>query len=172
LTDLFIEHGVDAVFSGHDEMYEHALIDGIHFFDVGIGGDGLRGPYMGEDGRYVHPSEDPSQLFLAHLDSPEVWNGQQLVSGGKHYGHMEVNVFQESDGRWLAELSPVYVFPLIDAEGNITGWERRVYDDVTVVPEPTTVAMLGALGGLGALAVLVRRRRHANRKRNRETPAK
>ena len=140
LTGLFAQYGVDAVFCGHDEMYEHALIDGIHFFDVGTGGDGLRGPYMGEDGLYAYPSEDPCQLFLAHLDAPETWSGDQLLSGGKHYGHMEVNVYQDAGDNWVAELSPVYVFPLMDALGNITGWQRRVYDDVTVIPEPTIPA--------------------------------
>ena len=29
-------------------MYEHAIVDGIHFYDIGIGGDGLRGPTRGE----------------------------------------------------------------------------------------------------------------------------
>lgn len=133
LTDLFAKYGVDAVFAAHDEMYEHVLIDGVHFFDVGIGGDGLRGPYMGKDGLYDHPSENPKQIFLAHLSSPEAWKGRQVKSGGKHYGHMEVNVTKDEQDRWLAKLSPVYVFPLMDAQGKITGWERRVYDDVTVI---------------------------------------
>ena len=60
LTPLFMRYGVDAVFAGHDEMYEHSLIrDGVehlpngdgktrphelHVYDVGIAGDGLRGP--------------------------------------------------------------------------------------------------------------------------------
>ena len=29
LTPLFISHGVDAVFNGHDEMYEHSVLNGI-----------------------------------------------------------------------------------------------------------------------------------------------
>ncbi|WP_397568184.1 metallophosphoesterase [Schlesneria sp. T3-172] len=135
LEPLFFRYGVDVVFSGHDEMLERSqtngvetLTDGtsrphtIHFYDVGIGGDGLRGPSVGFD--------NPHRKFLAHEDAPESWNGRQLISGGKHYGHLEVNVAPDSNGRWQVELSPVQIFPLLNPEGNVTGWERRVYDDV------------------------------------------
>ncbi|WP_087023707.1 purple acid phosphatase family protein [Thaumasiovibrio subtropicus] len=134
LTPLFAKYGVDAVFAGHDEMYEHSLVDGIHFYDVGIGGDGLRGPYFGKDGKYSVDLDNPHQVYLAHLDAPEVWEGKQLVQGGKHYGHLEVNVTQNESGAWQTVISPVYVFPLMSKDGEITGWERRVYDDeVTLV---------------------------------------
>ncbi|MGF1910959.1 metallophosphoesterase family protein [Vibrio kasasachensis] len=133
LTPLFEKYGVDAVFAGHDEMYEHSVVDGIHFYDAGIGGDGLRGPYFGKDGKYDVGMENPYQTYLAHLDAPEVWQGQQLVSGGKHYGHLEVNVFQNDQGQWTTEISPVYVFPIMDKSGNVTDWERRVYDDITTL---------------------------------------
>ncbi len=169
LTPLFAQYGVDAVFSGHDEMYEHSIVDGVHFYDVGIGGDSLRGPYMGQDGLYYDETlmDNEFQVFLAHLDAPEVWDGNCLLSGGKHYGHLEVNVFADDDGLWQAELTPVYVFPQMDELGNIIGWERRVYDDVTVLtagtlPEPSTAALL--LGGLiAAVTVIVVRRRRSKR---------
>jgi 3',5'-cyclic AMP phosphodiesterase CpdA len=141
LLTLFMRYGVDAVFSGHDELLERSLVTGteslpdgstrahrIHFYDVGIGGDGLRGPSEGFD--------NPYRQFLAHDDVPEVWNGKQLVSGGKHYGHLEVNVAQNAIGQWLAELTPVQVFPLLDSEGKVTGWERRTYDDVVTITAP------------------------------------
>lgn len=133
LSTLFEKYGVAAVFCGHDEMYEHALVNGVHYFDVGIGGDGLRGPHNGEDGSSGLPSTNPHQVFLAHLHAPEVWDGKRLVSGGKHYGHLEVNVFPEADGSWKAQLTPVYVFPLMDASGQVLGWQRRIYDDEVVL---------------------------------------
>ncbi len=133
LTPLFAKYGVDAVFAGHDEMYEHSLVEGVHFYDTGTGGDGLRGPYFGKDGKYKIDLDNPYQQFLAHLDAPEVWKDKQLVSGGKHYGHMEVNVFQNDQGVWTTEISPVYVFPIMDKEGEVTGWERRVYQDVVTL---------------------------------------
>ncbi|MCA9097752.1 MAG: metallophosphoesterase, partial [Planctomycetaceae bacterium] len=141
LTSLFQQYGVDAVFSGHDEQYQHSIVSGIHFFDVGIGGDGLRGPSSGTDGSTGLASTNPYQVFTAHLDAPEVWSGAQLVSGGKHYGHMEVDVFIDTDGFWKASLEAAYSFPLMDSSGNVTGWERRVYSDaVTLVGVEANVA--------------------------------
>lgn len=144
LTDLFMRYGVDAVFAGHDEMYEHSLIpdgaeqlpggDGatrphkLHVYDVGIAGDGMRGPVLGPDSQYPE-SDNHHQIYLAHLDAPEVWDGKRLVSGGKHYGHLEVNVTKNPAGHWQAVLTPAYIFPLMDEQGGVTGWERRVYDD-------------------------------------------
>jgi hypothetical protein len=162
LTSLFAQYGVDAVFGAHDEMYEHSLVEGIHFYDIGIGGDGLRGPSNGLDGSTGRPSTNPYQVYLAHLDAPEVWNGNQLISGGKHYGHIETNVFLDVDGYWKATIDPVYVFPLMNADGAVIGWERRVYDDsitlfgAQAVPEPSSVVLMS----LGIIGLVVRRARH------------
>ena len=138
ILPLLFRYGVDAVFSGHDEMLERSLVTGtetladgatrphsIHFYDVGIGGDGLRGPSKGFD--------NPYRKFLAHEQAPEVWKGKQLVSGGKHYGHLEVNVARNAEGQWQAELTPVQVFPLLDSDGKVAGWERRTYEDVVTL---------------------------------------
>ena len=131
-----MRYGVDAVFNGHDEMYEHSVVPGmeilpggrerkhdIHFFDVGIGGDGLRGP--------VHDVPNPYRVFLADSDAPEVWSPQGvLIDGGKHYGHLEVNVGRDEQGRWQARMDPVYIFPVMQAEdGRVVRFERRVYAD-------------------------------------------
>ena len=116
LTPLFLRYGVDAVLAGHDEIWEHSEIAGeevgpnglgrshtVHFYDVGIGGDGLRGLQAG--------LVNPFQRFLAHRDAPEVWEEDVLVAGGKHYGHLEVDVLPLEDGRWQAVLKPVYILP-------------------------------------------------------------
>jgi len=139
LTPLFIRYGVDAVFGGHDEMYEHSLLSGtelspdglklahdIHFYDVGIGGDGLRGPVKGVD--------NPYRVFLAHIDAPEVYAADGILAdGGKHYGHLEVNVEQNSDGIWQARMDPVYIFPILVADGRVVDFERRVYADPVIL---------------------------------------
>ncbi len=154
LTELFMRYGVDAVFAGHDEMYEHSVIKGgqeslpgedgktrpheLHVLDVGIAGDGLRGPFFGPGGRHESEVGNPYQVFLAHHDAPEVWDGKRLVSGGKHYGHLEVNITQSPEGTWQVKLTPVYIFPLMDAEGAVTGWERRVYEDEVTLTEGVT----------------------------------
>lgn len=139
IQPLLFQYGVDAVFSGHDEMLERSLVTGretlpdgstrphaIHFYDVGYGGDGLRGPSKGYD--------NPYRQFLAHENAPEVWNGKKLISGGKHYGHLEVNVAPNEKGEWQVVVTPVHAFPLLDDAGQVTGWERRTYDDVVTIP--------------------------------------
>ena len=152
LTPLLSQYGVKAVFSGHDEMYEHSIVDGVHFYDVGIGGDGLRGADFGADGY--------TRDFLAHSDAAEVWAGDVLLSGGKHYGHLEIDVVSGPSGGWDVSITPAYAFPVLSATtaGEIIGWERRTYDDAvtfSVVPEPgllaaalTTAALLGVRHGL------------------------
>lgn len=142
LQPLFAKYGVDAVFSGHDEMLERSQVPveelrvngetrsrQLHFYDVGMGGDGLRGPSEGFD--------NPYRKFLAHDHSPEVWDGKRLVSGGKHYGHLEVNVQPSAAGRsaWTTVITPVQIFPVTDKEGVVTGFERRAWDDVVVIEE-------------------------------------
>ncbi len=131
LTATFMEHRVDAVFGGHDEMLERSEIRDdktghvMHVYDVGIGGDGLRAPTPGV--------LNSRRKFLAHFDSPERWKDGQLVSGGKHYGHVEVNVVQEAD-RWKAVLTPVYALPVFDPDRKrLTGYRRMAYDDVVTL---------------------------------------
>ncbi len=134
LTPLFLRYGVDAVFSGHDEMYEHSVVRGelespdgrkrsheIHFYDIGIGGDGLRGP--------IEDVPNPEQTYLAHTDAPEVYADGVLLSGGKHYGHLEINISENFKGQWQATIDAVHIFPLMDASGQPQGFERRLYDD-------------------------------------------
>lgn len=140
LQPVFLRYGVDAVFSGHDEMLERSMVTGeeilpdgtaspheLHYYDVGYGGDGLRGSAEGFD--------NPYRKFLAHDDAPEVWDGRRLVSGGKHYGHLEVDVAPNAQGRWTATLVMAQVFPLTDDDGKVVGWERRTYDDIVTLQQ-------------------------------------
>jgi hypothetical protein len=139
LTPLFLQYGVDAVFNGHDEMYEHSIVEGhedlgdgeavahaVHFFTVGIAGDGLRGP---------DPfAKNPQRVFLAHDDAPEQWgNDGVLQDGGRHYGHLDVLVERGDDGNWRARFEPVYVFPVVSAAGELLRFDTRSYDDSVVL---------------------------------------
>lgn len=141
LLPLLMNYGVDVVFSGHDEMLERSEVTGIeqttqagqrqhliHFYDVGMGGDGLRGPSEGFD--------NPYRKFLAHEDAPEVWKDGRLISGGKHYGHLEVNIGPDAAGKWSIRVEPVHVFPVTGPSGTIVSWERRVYDDAVTITQP------------------------------------
>lgn len=177
---LFEEFGVVAVFSGHSEMFERSFVDvdgdgvGVQYYDVGISGDGLRGEIQDENG-------DPLEYnrfsqWSADQNEPELWreiNGVlQMIDGGKHYGHLEVNVENiGDDGLAKITFTPVYNFPLLDSSYNLLGTERRIYgDEITVLasasgpvattPEPGTVAAL-ALVGLSAFGLKRPRRRSA-----------
>ncbi len=44
-----------------------------------------------------------------------------------------MNVGQDVDGLWQARIEPVYVFPVTTADGSIESFERRIYDDVTIL---------------------------------------
>lgn len=139
LTPLFLEYGVDALFCGHDEILERSVVQGVerhpdgttaphslHVYDLGIGGDGLRGPAEGV--------ENPFQQFLAHTHVPEVWTDSILVEGGKHYGHLEVEILETAPFTWEAVMTPAYVFPLYSGEeSGYSGYERRVYPDQVVL---------------------------------------
>lgn len=129
LTPLFVKYGVAAVFAGHDEMYERSVVEGIHFYDVGIGGDGLRGPLSSYSN--ASANRNPYQSFLAHKDAAELWQNNRLQSGGKHYGHIEVNVHKNKQNIWTAKLVPVISFPVM--QDNSISWERRTYDDTVVL---------------------------------------
>jgi len=138
IVPLMIEYGVDAIFSGHDEMYEHSIIVGaeflgegdarsaegrphrLHVFDVGIAGDGLRGP---------DPEvENPHRRFIAHHHDHETWAGNQLLRGGKHYGHLQIVVMPTENDGWRAELTPVYLIPRV-VSGRPTTFDLMKYND-------------------------------------------
>jgi hypothetical protein len=77
---------------------------------------------------------NPYRTFLAHSDSPEIYGEDGVLSdGGKHYGHLEVNVEQNSDGIWQARMDAVYIFPVLATDGRVTGFERRVYADTVTL---------------------------------------
>ncbi|NER80090.1 MAG: PEP-CTERM sorting domain-containing protein, partial [Leptolyngbya sp. SIO1D8] len=169
---LFEAYGVLAVFSGHSEMFERSFVDqdgdglGVQYYDVGVAGDGLRGEIRNDDDTPL--GYNPFSQWTADQDEPEFWQEVdgvlQLVGGGKHYGHLEVNVNRLNDDLSEVTFTPVYSFPLLDSNYNVLGTERRVYGDeitllanangpATPVPEPGTLAALGALVGISTMSL-------------------
>ncbi len=128
-TPLFKRYGVAAVFCGHNESFEHSVVDGIHFYDVGVAGDGLGYAVSDVDPR----RHNPYRQWVAHIDAPEQWKGKQLLDGGKHYGHLEVEVKPLPEGGFHLHFEPTCIFPVTNEQGKVTGFERRVYDDITDV---------------------------------------
>lgn len=124
-TPAFQEYGVVAVLCGHNETFERSRVGDVIFYDAGVAGDGLGPPDDEKDPRH----KNPWQQWIAHADDPELWKGRQLVDGGRHYGHVEIDVVRNG-GAWDITLTPVYSFPVNDETGSVTGFERRTYDDV------------------------------------------
>jgi hypothetical protein len=180
--DMLEQYGVAAVFSGHSEMFERSFVDndgdgfGVMYYDVGVAGDGLRGERRNGNG-FDAPLLDynPFSQWSADQSAPEHWalvdGVLQLVDGGKHYGHLEVNIERlEGNDSFYAKVTftPVYSFPLLDSNYQLLDTERRVYGDeitlfvnaagqVVAVPEPQTWAMIA--GGLGLVGFTAARRR-------------
>ncbi|TFD45944.1 LPXTG cell wall anchor domain-containing protein [Cryobacterium frigoriphilum] len=146
LTPLLEQYGVSTVISGHDEMFEASYVDeagdgtGIWHWDVGVASDGLRGEKMVQlpDGSYEPYRFNTASDWMAHLDEPELWatgadGVQQLVSGGKHYGHLDIWI-EPYTGAALSSgvtpaatmtMTPVAVFPTLDANYELLSVERR-----------------------------------------------
>jgi hypothetical protein len=179
---MFERYGVAAVLSGHSEMFERSFVDGdgdgegVVYYDVGVSGDGLRGSKR--NGSSLNDpllNYNPFSQWTADQSAGERWEMVdgvlQLVEGGKHYGHLEVNVDRlVGDASFMAvvTLTPVHLFPILDANYQLVRTERRVYGDeiklfvrhdgsVSVVPEPAT--WLSMALGLGALGLVAGRRR-------------
>ncbi len=143
---MFEEYGVSAVLSGHSEMFERSFVDtdgdgvGVHYYDVGVAGDGLRGERR-EGPTLADPllRYNEFRQWTADQDEREVWaevdGVRRLVSGGKHYGHLQVDLTRQPRGRARATmtLTPVHVFPVLDAAGTLLRTERRVYGDVVTL---------------------------------------
>jgi predicted amidohydrolase YtcJ len=69
LHDLFIDEGVDLVFTGHDHLYYHTLRDGIQYVTTGGGG-----------------------AELAEIDSnPPIWQDGDVAVSTYHYCNVEVD---------------------------------------------------------------------------------
>jgi hypothetical protein len=178
---MFEQFGVVGVLSGHSEMFERSFVDsngdgfGVQYYDVGVAGDGLRSGK--KNGNLL---SDPAlnynsfSQWTADQSEGEQWalvdGVLQLVGGGKHYGHLEVDIEHLGTDALYAKvtLTPVYLFPVLDSEYNLVETQRRVYDDavtvylnsagqVTAVPEPAEYAML--LAGLTVVGFAARRRR-------------
>lgn len=139
---LFEEYGVVAVFSGHSEMFERSFVDenndgaGVYYYDVGVAGDGMRGQRTDAEGNLLGYNQ--FSQWTADQDAPELWQEVdgvlQNVAGGKHYGHLEVNLenLGEEVGTRVT-FTPVYSFPILDQNYNLINTERRVYGDEIVI---------------------------------------
>ncbi|MBK1438885.1 metallophosphoesterase [Parapedobacter sp. ISTM3] len=124
-TPIFKQYGVVAVICGHNEALEHSVVDGVHFWDVGIAGDGLGAPNDDVDPR----RRNEYSQWSAHKHAKEYWDGNRLVEGGKHYGHLLVDVRPHEEG-YTITMTPQYIFPVRSEEGRVQTVETRRYNHV------------------------------------------
>ncbi len=143
LNPLLEQYGVIAVLSGHDELFERSFVDedgngkGIHYYDVGVAGDGMRGEKRDWQKTPLEAlNYNQYRKWTADQSSVENWNTSGpvpiLTDGGKHYGHLEVNLEKVKEGgQEFAKIrfTPVYSFPVLDNNYNLLKVERRVYAD-------------------------------------------
>jgi len=143
LNPLFEQYEVIAVLSGHDETFERSLVDqdndgkGVLYYDVGVAGDGLRSVKRDWKSNPLNTLDyNPYSKWTADQNSIEQWNTSGarpiLIDGGKHYGHLEVNLEKIIEGgETFAKIkfSPIYAFPVMDENYNLIRVERRVYAD-------------------------------------------
>lgn len=155
----FEQFRVAGVFAGHSEVSEMSFFDtdgdgyGVHLWDVGAAGDGLRGvedadgsvnanilawrddPLNPDGADWV---SNPFHVWAADQNEPELWEGNRLVSGGKHYGFLEVDVTPKADGEFRVAFRYLHNFPLNagDADFTVTGHELRPYQNRVVLEGP------------------------------------
>lgn len=127
-TPSFQQYGVTAVLCGHNETFERSRVGDLLVYDNGAAGDGIDPPEDEKDPR----CKNPWQQWVASNDEPELWKGRQLLEGGRHYGHLEIDLYRAGNG-WDVVLTPVHNFPVTDEAGIVTAIERREYHDVVRV---------------------------------------
>ena len=121
LTDAMVRYGVTGWLCGHEEAVEHATVTGteilpdgtkvphtMHVFDLGSGGDGLKG--------------------VTTVDCENVDFRAYDTEDGTHYGHLRVEVRKNAARKWECVMSQVYSFI-----GSATGpFELRKYNEYVV----------------------------------------
>jgi hypothetical protein len=156
---LMEQYRVAGVLCGHSEVAEMSYFDldndgyGVHLWDVGAAGDGLRGV---EDApgttaaaitnwrnNPLNPlgaawTANPYHRWAADQSEPENWNGNQLIGGGKHYGFLEFDVERLKNGEFRISFQNWHTFPLNagDAGFTVTGYELRPYRNRVVLEGP------------------------------------
>jgi Ca2+-binding RTX toxin-like protein len=78
---------------------------------------------------------NPYHVWCADQSEPETWEGNKLVSGGKHYGFLECDIERLPAGGYRLTFQSWHTFPLNagDANFTVTGYELRPYTNRVVL---------------------------------------
>jgi hypothetical protein len=156
---LMEQYRVAGVFTGHSEVAEMSYFDldndgyGVHLWDVGAAGDGLRGVEdapgatnaaitawrsnsLNPQGAAWNPN--PYHRWSADQSEPENWSGNRLIGGGKHYGFLEFDVERLKNGEYRISFQNWHTFPINQGDTNftVTGYELRQYSNRVVLEGP------------------------------------
>ncbi len=83
LEPLFVKHGVDAVFSGHDHVYERVKPQqGVHYFVSGVGSKPRRGD-LERDSPVYAAGDDETSSFISVEITPERFSFRTIDIGGR-----------------------------------------------------------------------------------------
>jgi hypothetical protein len=126
---------------------------GVHLWDVGAAGDGLRGVEdapgatnaaitawrsnsLNPQGAAWNPN--PYHRWSADQSEPENWSGNRLIGGGKHYGFLEFDVERLKNGEYRISFQNWHTFPINQGDTNftVTGYELRQYSNRVVLEGP------------------------------------
>jgi 3',5'-cyclic AMP phosphodiesterase CpdA len=156
---LMEEYRVAAVLCGHSEVSEQSYFDldndgyGVHLWDVGAAGDGLRGveDAVGATNANItswrnNPLNplgqawvpNPYNQWSADQSEAETWVGNKLLGGGKHYGFLEFDITPLAGGEFEIAFQYWHNFPVTagDAAFTVTGFELRPYNNRVVLRGP------------------------------------
>jgi 3',5'-cyclic AMP phosphodiesterase CpdA len=153
---LMEQYRVAGVFCGHSEVAERSRFDldndgySVNLWDVGAAGDGLRG--VEDAPGNVNPAitawknanpgipfeMNPYSKWTADQSEGELWQGNTLIKGGKHYGFLEVDVERLEGENFRVSFTPFHIFPLLDGTPSfgVTGFELRTFNDKVVLEGP------------------------------------
>lgn len=158
-SPLLEQYRVATLLCGHSEVSEHSYFDldgdgyGVHLWDVGAAGDGLRGveDKPGQENPNIVAWRNsplnplgqswimnPFHVWAADQNEPELWEGNRLVRGGKHYGFLEIDVLPRGENEFRIVHRYWQTFPVNagDEGFTVTGFELRPYSNVVVLQGP------------------------------------
>ena len=156
---LLEQYRAAVLLTGHSEVSEQSYFDldgdgyGIHLWDVGAAGDGLRGVEdaagqenanivswranpLNEEGAAWVPN--PYSVWTADQSEAEHWDGNRLIGGGKHYGFLEMDLEPLENDRFRLSIQYWQNFPITkgDEAFTVTGYELRPYANTVVLEGP------------------------------------
>jgi hypothetical protein len=155
LHSIFVDYGVDAVFTGHYHVYFSGEFDDVVYTGIGSSGGGCEPGVTGLKYHYAWVTVDEEEIMIAPIRMGSVLPWDEFTSEGfwfvRKVNNEAVEVEKVSVGRETSfpEIPVMVSLANIDSTTTLTGalrWE--IPDGWTVVPKemPIEIAPLGSHG--------------------------